>query len=95
MMRSLRTASASINARTVYSFIVGLREEGVLLGDGNAIGLAVLANQHLDEIRDRSMIALRGNACSFLQARINAQVERSGLGGRRALPCFQALYNRP
>ncbi len=52
----------------------------MLLGDGNAIGLAMLADQHLDEIGDGAMVPLRRDARGFLQARVDAQVERGGLG---------------
>lgn len=69
------------NARRVFSFIVRLPKQGMLLGDGDAIGLAMLADQHLNQVGNGAMLAQGRYAGGFLDAGVDAQVQGGGLGG--------------
>jgi hypothetical protein len=52
----------------------------MLLGDGDAIGLAILADQHFDQVGNGAVVAQGRNARGFLDAGVDAQVQGGGLG---------------
>src|SRR5690606_9149063 len=83
-MRTRLMAPTWTSVRRVFSSIVPLlgREELRLLGDGDADGLAVPADQPLDQVGDAAVLACRGNAGRLLQVGVHAQVEGAGLAGR-------------
>ena len=93
-MRSRLTAPASTSARRVFSFITRRFLEKIhLLGDRNARGLAMTADQQLDQVRHTAVLAQRRHPRRFLQRRVDPQVEGAGFlrghGIERAGVCTQ------
>ncbi len=69
-----------------FSFIAGLVKQGVLLGNGDALGLAVLADQHFYQVGYGAVFTQGCNARRLLDAGVDTQVQGGGLGGAHDAP---------
>jgi hypothetical protein len=73
---SWRTAPASTSARTIFSFMVFIREQLRLFGDLYADPFAVLTDQEFDHVGITAVIQLGGYSQGLFHVRI--YTHRSG-----------------